>query len=170
MPRTITELKGVNKSYDAVGLPGCCGSIDVVHVKWSNCPAGGFNRAKGKETFPSLGFECITDFNRRVLLIYGPHFGSRNDMDIVKTEPYVQMLKSERLFRDAQWSYYNENGRVRSSQGTYLISDNGYLRWPTTICPFTRTYKASPEGYFSTNIESVCKDVECTFRFAKKYL
>ena len=27
MPRTITELKSVNKSYNAVGLPGCCGSI-----------------------------------------------------------------------------------------------------------------------------------------------
>jgi len=100
MPRTITELKSVNKSYNAVGLPGCCGSIDVVHVKWSNCPAGDFNRAKGKETFPSLGFECITDFSRRVLSIYGPHFRSRNDMDIVKTDPYVRMLRSKRLFRD----------------------------------------------------------------------
>ena len=168
MPRTMSELKSVNKSYNSVGLPGCCGSIDVVHVKWSNCPAGDFNRAKGKETFPSLGFECITDFNRRVLSIYGPHFGSRNDMDIVKTDPYVKSLKSARLFRDAQWSYYNEDGRVRLSQGMYLISDNGYLRWPTTICPFTRTDKASPEGYFSTNIESVRKDVECTFGIMKK--
>ena len=46
--------------------------------------------------------------------------------------------------------------------------DNGYLRWPTTICPFTRTSVASPEGYFSTNVESVRKDVECTFGILKK--
>jgi hypothetical protein len=50
----------------------------------------------------------------------------------------------------------------------YLICDNGYLRWPTTICPFTRRSNSSPEEYFSTNIESVHKDMECTFRIIKK--
>jgi len=50
----------------------------------------------------------------------------------------------------------------------YLICDNGYLRWPTTICPFTRSNKSSAEGFFSTNIESVRKDVECTFGILKK--
>ena len=168
MPRNITELNRVSSCYGVAGLPGCCGSIDVVHVKWANCPAGDFNRAKGKETFPSLGFECITDFNRRVLSIYGPHFGSRNDMDIVKTDEYVEKAKTKRLFRDAQWTYYNQNGQVRQANGMYLICDNGYLRWPWTICPFTRTSISSPEGYFSTNIESVCKDVECTFGIIKK--
>jgi hypothetical protein len=69
MPKNITELNRVSSCYGVAGLPDCCGSIDVVHVKWSNCPAGDFNRAKGKETFPSLGFECITDFNRRVLCL-----------------------------------------------------------------------------------------------------
>ena len=168
MPTNLSELNRVSKCYDIVGLPGCMGSIDVVHVKWANCPAGDFNRAKGKETFPSLGFECITDFNRRVLSIYGPHFGSRNDMDIVKTDVYVEMIRTKRLFRNAQWKYYNLDGHVRREKGMYLISDNGYLRWPTTICPFTRTSVSSPEGYFSTNIESVRKDVECTFGIIKK--
>jgi hypothetical protein len=168
MPRNITELNRVSNCYGMAGLPGCMGSIDVVHVKWSNCPAGDFNRAKGKETFPSLGFQCITDFNRRILSIYGPHFGSRNDMDIVKTDEYVEKVKTKRLFRDAQWTYYNQNGQVRQANGMYLICDNGYLRWPWTICPFTRTSISSPEGYFSTNIESVRKDVECTFGIIKK--
>ena len=168
MPKNITELNRVSSCYGVAGLPGCIGSIDVVHVKWANCPAGDFNRAKGKETFPSLGFQCITDFNRRVLSIYGPHFGSRNDMDIVKTDEYVNEVRSKRLFRDAQWSYYNRNGHVRRANGMYLICDNGYLRWPTTICPFTRRSNSSPEGYFSTNIESVRKDVECTFGIIKK--
>jgi hypothetical protein len=74
--------------------PLFCGSVDVVHVKWSFCPAGDFNRVKGMESFPSLGFQCITDFNRRILSIYGPHFGSRNDMDIVKTDENVNAMRS----------------------------------------------------------------------------
>jgi hypothetical protein len=28
----------------AVGLSGCCGSIQVVHVKWGNYPAGRFKK------------------------------------------------------------------------------------------------------------------------------
>ena len=84
LPRNLTELKCVNRDYNAAGLPGCVGSMDVVHVKWSNCPTGNHNRANRKEGNPTLGFQCITDFNQRVMVIYGPQFGSRNDKDIGK--------------------------------------------------------------------------------------
>jgi hypothetical protein len=70
-------------------------------------------------------------------------------MDIVKTDEYVNEVRSKRLFRDAQWSFYNRNGHVRRENGMYLICDNGYLRWPTTICPFTRRSNSSPEGVLS---------------------
>ncbi len=43
MPRNITELNRVSSCYGEAGSPGCCGSIDVVHVKWENFPAGDFN-------------------------------------------------------------------------------------------------------------------------------
>ena len=47
MPRNHSEMTKVEACYNAVVLPGCCGSVDIVHVKWSNCPAGDFNHAKG---------------------------------------------------------------------------------------------------------------------------
>ena len=50
----------------------------------------------------------------------------------------------------------------------YLICDNGYLRWPTSIFPYTHVDLASTEGYFSSNLESVRKDVKCTFGILKK--
>ncbi len=143
MPKKITELNRVIICYGVAGLPGCCGSIDVVHVKWANCPAGDFNRAKGKETFPSLGFECITDFNRRVLSIYGPHFGSRNDMDIVITDEYVHEVRSKRLFHDTHWSYYNHNGQVRQANGMWYGASLGGSLCDThnpTLGLFSRTF------------------------------
>ena len=33
MPKNITELNRVSSCYGVAGLPGCIGSIDVVHVK-----------------------------------------------------------------------------------------------------------------------------------------
>jgi hypothetical protein len=56
MPKNIMAMNRISSHYEHAGLPGCCGSMDVVHVKWANCPSGDFNRAKGKESFPSLGF------------------------------------------------------------------------------------------------------------------
>ncbi len=54
-------------------------------------------------------------------------------------------------------------------KGAYLICDNGYLRWPQLICPYTANEPCHTEaGYFLSNIESVRKDVECTFGIIKK--
>jgi hypothetical protein len=64
--------------------------------------------------------------------------------------------------------YFTLHGEVCTDVGYYLICDNGYLRWPTSICPYTHADKTSMEGYFSTNLESVRKDVECVFGIMKK--
>ncbi len=40
LPMNKEELLPVMKLYKEVGLPGCIGSVDVVYVTWSNCPAG----------------------------------------------------------------------------------------------------------------------------------
>ena len=49
-----------------------------------------------------------------------------------------------------------------------LICDNGYLTWPTTICPHAHFDSTMLEVIFPTNLESVRKDVECTFGILKK--
>jgi hypothetical protein len=116
LPWNLTELNRVNSFYNAVGLPGCIGSMDVVHVKWANCSTGDYNHAKGKEGFPGLAFECITDYNCRVLGVYGSLFGSRNDKDIVKTDVNINAMRSNRLFRDAQFRYYDEAGCIRTDK------------------------------------------------------
>ena len=63
--------------------------MDVVHVKWANCPMGNHNHAKGKEGYSNLAFQFITDYNHCVLSLYSPQFGTRNDKDIVKHDIYI---------------------------------------------------------------------------------
>ena len=46
--RNIAELRLMNKHYNDVGLPSCCGLLDVVHAKWSSCLTGDHICAKGK--------------------------------------------------------------------------------------------------------------------------
>ena len=54
--------------------------------------------------------------------------------------------------------------------GIILLFANspGYLRWPVLICPFKHSGVATHKGYFSCILESVRKDVECTFGILKK--
>jgi len=167
MPRTPDELAAIIKRYEEVGLPGVAGSVDVVHVKWSNCPAGDFNRSKGKQSFPSIAFQCITDFDRRILGVCGPQFGSNNDKHIVKIDENIRQL-SDGWLSQVEWAYYAEDGSVSASKGVYLICDNGYICWPTTICPFMASQTNSRlHDYFSTLLESLRKDVECVFGILK---
>ena len=106
LPKDDDELKEVMSRYEEMGLPGAMGSIDVVHVKWSNCPSGNFNRAKGKQSYPSLAFECISNFDRRFLLVHGPHFGTRNDKHIVKMDKSVELIATK--YGDVDWKCFDE--------------------------------------------------------------
>ncbi|KAL7428260.1 hypothetical protein ACHAXH_003875 [Discostella pseudostelligera] len=71
-------------------------------------------------------------------------------------------------YSTVEWEYFTIDGVIKTDVGYYLICDNGYLRWPTSICPYLHADKTSMEGYFSTNLESVRKDVECVFGIIKK--
>ena len=88
----IQELNNVTCYYKTEGLPGACGSMDVVHVQWSNCPSGDSNCSKGREGYPTLAFQCITDFNRCILGVHGPQFGTFNGKHIVKTDTNVKKI------------------------------------------------------------------------------
>ena len=167
MPRTPEELKPIMRRYEEQGLPGVAGSVDVVHVKRAKCPAGDYNRSKGKDSYPSLAFECITDFDRRILGVFGPQFGSNNDKHIVKIDDNIRLL-NEGWLSQVEWQYYAEDESISSSTGVYVICDNGYICWPTTICPFMGSkINGRLEDYFSSKVESLRKDVECVFGILK---
>ena len=51
-------------------------------------------------------------------------------------------------------------------EGVWQIVDNGYLAWPTTIPPFKNTVNIR-EIRWSQWVESMQKDVECTFGILK---
>ena len=166
-PSTMEQLKTVVSQYHGFHLPGACGSIDVVNVKWAQCPAGDFNNCKGKESFPSVAFQCITDNRCRVLGIAPIQYGSRSDKHIVRLDPVVDKIRNG-WYQDVEWEYLTINGEVKKGRGVYLICDGGYLRWKVLICPYASTSEVGHRGYFNTNLESVRKDVECTYGILKK--
>ena len=88
-PESFDELKSVMNKYAAKKLPGCGGSIDVVHLKWSTCPAGDYNQSLGKEGYLTLAFEVITGNDSDILGISPVQFGTHNNQHIVTLNPTV---------------------------------------------------------------------------------
>ncbi len=113
----------MTRLYASVSLPGACGLMHVVHIKWSSCPMGDYNQAKGKEDYPTLGFQVITDFNRRILGVYGPQFKTANNKNIMKTDSNMKKIRLG-WFKDVWWRYYMEDGRIRHRRGVHLICNN----------------------------------------------
>ena len=103
------------RSYEEIGLPGAMGSVDVVHVKWLNCPAGDYNQPKGKELYPSLAFECISDFNWCICHVHGPQFGTRNDKHIVKMD--VGNASIAGVYLNVTRKYYDEYANIIQENG-----------------------------------------------------
>ena len=163
----MTELKETVDDYAAKHLPGAGGSIDVVHIKWGNCPAGDYNKCKGKESFPSLAFECITNNCRQVLSIAPVQFGARSDKHIVHFDPTVGHIRKQ-WYKDVEWEYFTINGELMKEKGIYLICNGGYLRWMSLICPYAGDETVGQCGYYNTNLEAIRKDVQCTFGILKK--
>jgi hypothetical protein len=71
-------------------------------------------------------------------------------------------------YKDVVWEHHNLLGRWLRTRGVYFICDGRYLRWPDLICPFKHSGAATHKGYFSCTLESVRKDVECTFEILIK--
>ena len=56
---TGEKLKKVMAVFAKMGLPGCIGSTDCVHLKWDRCPVGIAQLCSGKEGYPTLAYSCV---------------------------------------------------------------------------------------------------------------
>jgi Plant transposon protein len=73
------KLSKMMDVYKRMGLPGCIGATDCVHVKGDRCPVRLYHLCKGEEGYPSLAYSCTVDHHRRILGITQSNFGTRND-------------------------------------------------------------------------------------------
>ena len=162
MPSTLEEISEVEAAYAVIGTPGACGSMDVVHIALGACPHGLINVCTGKEGYPTLAYNVISDHRGRALAMMPGAYGTVNDKTIVKSDLAVEKVRTDPLFTDYQYEVRSSSGERSMMKGAYLIVDGGYLRWKCLQCGL-RT--SSDDDYIDwrRRIESVRKDIECYF-------
>lgn len=160
-PPKDDHLRRVLDTYARLGFPGAVGSVDCTHIFWDKCPVALSNLCKGKEKFPSLSFEVVVDHDRRIHSCTDGFVGTAPDSVIVVNDEYCRSI-AEGRFKDLKYSLYKEDGSFVTVEGGYLISDGGYPRhWMFQRPAHNAVTERSV--LWSEYLESVRKDVECTF-------
>ena len=170
-PKKSSEAQTHQREYEVAGMHGAIGSMDACHVIIEKCCTrlkqnhlGG----KSKLTCRSYNLTCN---HRRQILHTTPGSPARwNDKTIILFDKFALDLQKGRILNDNVFELYqtNEHGEIISVKycGAWLLVDNGYLKWATTIPPCKNTIFYE-ETRWSEWLESMRKDVECTFGILK---
>ena len=170
-PVHLPEARSNMREYEVAGFPGCVGSTDCTHVTTERCEYRLKNNhlgAKSSHTTRTFNLTC----NHRRRIIHSTHGGPGrwNDQTMVRLDQFISGIRDGLLLQDNDFELldYDRLGNVISVKykGVYVIVDNGYLQWSCTVPPFTVTSDMD-EIRWSKWLESMRKDVECTFGILK---
>ena len=171
MPATSEEIAASSVEFFIAGLAGCIGSSDATHIGMNRCQ---YRLRQHHNSFklpmPTRTYNITTNHRRRILSSTRGHPGRWNDKTLVLYDQLATDLRDGKRYDDLEFTLFEtaEDGSIKSVKytGAWLIVDNGYLAWPTHVPPF-KTYAAYKELRFSKWVESMRKDVECTFGIMK---
>ena len=169
-PTTAKEARDHLTEFEMAGMPGCVGSWDGTHVVHERCSARLSRLHKGcKSKNPTRTFNLGVNHRRRILATTKGHPGAWNDKTLVLFDEFLTKVKSGETLEDVEFELLEESGgvvRAVTYRGVWTVVDNGYLSWAITVPPFTHTQNRK-EIRWSEWIESMRKDVECTFGILK---
>ena len=170
-PVDAPSLSAHAADYDLAGLNGCFGSMDATHIAMECCYHGLQNLHDGaKLPGPCRTYNIVTNNSRKILDSTSGHPGRWNDKTLVLCHDLIVKLHGGKIFQDNMFELeeHGLDGRIRKRKykGAWVITDNGYLNWACTIPPFKEPVFKS-EHDFTKWLESIRKDVECTFGILK---
>ena len=162
---TGDDMTKMMRVYEKMGLPGCIGSTDCVHLQWDRCPLSLTNLCKGKEGYPTLSYSCTVDHHRKILGVTRSNWGTRNDKTIVRVDTYITDVHTGKVNSDIEYEVFID-GALTRMKGVYYLCDGGYHKWNCMMNPMKHTSSRN-ERLWSEWVESTRKDVECCFGILK---
>lgn len=170
-PSNAEEIESCMHEMKQAGFNGCIGSMDATHVVIERCSARLHQMHKGfKMSHTARTYNMTVNHRRRILSTTRGHPCRWNDKTLVLFDDLARGMKEGRRYQDVEFELLerDSNGSVVAVKyrGAWLLVDNGYLSWPTTMPP-TKVSMDRREIRWSQWLESMRKDVECTFGILK---
>ena len=157
--------------YSDAGFPGAVGSTDATHILLERVPNKHRQSHLGfKSTHTARAYNITVNHRQRILATTTGYPARWNDKTLAMFDPFMQGLHEGKVLDDIVFNLYayNESGNIvlQPYRGGWLLVDNGYLARSTTVPPI-KTSNSRAEIRFSSWLESLRKDVECTFGILK---
>ena len=166
-----TKISHLEKLFKEAGFNGCIGSIDATHVAMLSCPSWASIMHKGyKLNVPSRTYNMTVSHARWILGSTSGHPATWNDKTLQLFDPLLCNVNNGIIPDDFEFMLYekDKDGNVTEVcyKGVWFMCDNGYLSWSCTVPP-VKDGTAYEVIRFSEWLESMRKDVECTFGILK---
>lgn len=171
-PETLEEARAISYEFTLAGFPGCIGSMDASHIQSERISYRiRQSHLAHKMPFTARTYNIITNHRRRILSTTTGHPARWNDKTLVTFDGLACTLnEGSNFLKDLRFELYQydeaNNVVIQKYSGAWLLVDNGYLNWAVTVPPMKDTNTMS-QWRFSKWLESMRKDVECTFGILK---
>jgi hypothetical protein len=167
----VDEAAAHIKEYEKAGLPGCVGSMDATHKLLEKVEYRLRQSHLGfKSSHTSRTYNITVNNRRQILATTMGHPARWNDKTVVLLDDFAVGLHEGTKLQDVRFDLHDvdSSGNVikQTYAGVWQIVDNGYLNWSTTVPPLKTSFNRS-DIRFSKWLESIRKDVECTFGILK---
>jgi len=166
-PTNIDELNDVVEGYKYAGFPGCCGSVDGVHIPWFGYKQGNRPSFVGKEKSPTLVFGCTVNHQYRFMYITSAHAGATNDKLVMDGDDFHRHTLETSLYKDYTFELCTSRSETQTWQSCYTLCDSGYASTSNLISAFKYVQPGTAECEWSHVVGSVRKDSECCFGILK---
>lgn len=166
LPSTKEAIADVMKDYIDMGLPGMVGSMDGTVIPVMATFSERMQHIGHKSNCTGVNVAFLVAHNRQILHVTPPYPATFVDSIIQKMDYSVNQVKNDPLYTEYPVSFRDSEGNIIHSKGTTLLVDGGY---PSHKVFQTggRHYTNFSEGVYCSHLESVRKDVECTFGVLK---
>lgn len=165
-PLNAEEVREQVGIYQRLGMGGAIGSTDCTHFTLGKCSEKIAVLCTGKEGFPTLAYSMTCSHSRKIIHCSGGFLGSRNDKTISKHDNLIEMVRTFPLYTQFEWKMNVDELNTKVVKGVFLLCDGGYHKWAQLICPLKHTSRIG-HSMWSCQLESVRKDIECTFGVLK---
>jgi hypothetical protein len=157
--------------FNEAGCHGAIGSTDAVHVTLEKVQRAVRDSHLGwKLSHAARTCNVTVNHRRRILSTTDGHPARWNDKTLILFDSFVKGIQDGEILQDTELCLNEHRDGVIVQQaclGCWVLRDNGCpLEWSTTVPP----HKCSQDGRakrWSEWIESMRKDVECTFGILK---
>jgi len=163
----VSEVDSNGHEYMLAGLPGTIFSMDCVHIRMWGLFASLKVLFTGKEKFASRVYEVCVNHRRLILNVTIGFPGALNDIQVSSFDPANNAVRKGK-YKNYSCLIYGKDGQKNVKlNDVHILLDNGYIKSGHMIHPlkYNDTYIKT---IWSEMIESLRKDVECTFGILKQ--